>query len=291
MSRLRFRLLSGLAAVAAPLLLPTSSRAVLLAYEGWDYSTGTNNAVGLNGGSGWNGAWQGVANNADVVSGSLLPTGNPANLTTTGNSVLLPTGTFHRVGRNLDVADSGVFDTAGFINSSGDIGADGTTLFVSFSLQVAATDSFFEFEFHRDNLGDPGRKAGVGDDASGTNLNLRTPSNGKANSFATRTTAVEFIVVQFDFLSGDDQMSVYYNPTLGTAPGSTSLTLTSTGDLSFDGISLAGANGEAFDEIRFGTTFADVTPSGSAVPEPSTYAALLGALSLLGVVIHRRRQR
>ena len=53
------------------------------------------------------GAWQGIANNGDIASGSLTPGGNPSSLITNGNSLFLATGGFHRVGRNLDVSEGG----------------------------------------------------------------------------------------------------------------------------------------------------------------------------------------
>lgn len=270
-------------------MTPLSLRAQLLAFETWDYDTGTDNASGQTGGSGWNGGWQSISNDANVSAGSLTPTGDSATLLTGGNSVFLPSGNFHRIGRELDVSNGGVFDTAGYLNGSGDIGADGTTLYLSFLMKTGATDGFFEFEFHRNNLGDPGRIGGVGDDANGSNFNLRTPSLGRANAFATRTTDTQFVVVQFDFLSGSDSAAVYLNPVLGSAP-TADLSLTGAGDLSFDGISLAGGNDEIFDEIRFGSTYAAVTPSSSAVPEPSSYAALLSAAVLMSATARRRRR-
>jgi hypothetical protein len=47
------------------------------------------------------------------------------------------------------------------------------------------------------------------------------------------------------------------------------------------------ADAITFDEIRLGTSFASVTPS--AIPEPSTWAAILGGLVVAVAVIRRRR--
>ena len=50
--------LASLAAVACLQLLPcTEAKASLMAYEGFNYSTGSGNLTGLNGGFGWSGAW------------------------------------------------------------------------------------------------------------------------------------------------------------------------------------------------------------------------------------------
>jgi hypothetical protein len=43
-----------------------------------------------------------------------------------------------------------------------------------------------------------------------------------------------------------------------------------------------------YDELRYGTDLTDVT---SAIPEPSTYAAIFGALALCGATCRRRRSR
>lgn len=53
------------------------------------------------------------------------------------------------------------------------------------------------------------------------------------------------------------------------------------------GRSFGGNSGLIFDEVRIGTTFADVT---TAIPEPSSFAALAG-LGALGFIATRRRQQ
>ena len=51
------------------------------------------------------------------------------------------------------------------------------------------------------------------------------------------------------------------------------------------GNSITVANSLDFDNLVIGNTFADVAP----IPEPSTYAAILGGVALLGVAARRRR--
>jgi PEP-CTERM motif len=103
------------------------------------------------------------------------------------------------------------------------------------------------------------------------------------------------VVLKFEFndSDGEDRVTAYLDPT-NSIPGSPAASVGVTaGDLfithhsafssyQFDG---GGANPGAIDEIRWGNTFADVTPF---VPEPATIQLLvLGAMGL----ISRRRKR
>lgn len=53
------------------------------------------------------------------------------------------------------------------------------------------------------------------------------------------------------------------------------------------GTGISGSNSLDFDNLNVGNTFSDVAPS--AIPEPSTYAALVGVVALAGVAMRRRR--
>lgn len=114
-------------------------------------------------------------------------------------------------------------------------------------------------------------------------------------SFGSRSTSTgpqaAAIYSSTNSLGGDFGMSALsnnsawgkYTPTL------TSITGTSTIELRIYGYGGTGsANASTInwriDDLR-------VSGTVSAVPEPSTYAALAGAAALLGVMVHRRRQR
>ena len=246
----------------AVLMSPIGARAAQLAYEGFDYPTGSSNLTGQSGGTGWNGGWQTVNNgSADVASSSLVagassPTGYDA--LSTGNSCNLPTN--RRVGRFLDTSTNGPFGARGYRDGNGRIGADGTTVYLSFMQQPNGTTSYYEFEFHRGNLGDSGRIGGVGNDQGGNNVNLRAP-NGTHTFIAAGNTNVNFYVVRIDFKAGNDDVYVYQNPTSATEPAPT-LTKLAAADMSFDGVSFGAFNNSrtvAHDEVRLGQTWADVT--------------------------------
>ena len=237
-----------------------------LAYEGFDYPTGSANLSGQNGGSGWAAAWQTVdGNSADVIAASLVAGGNaPADFAShsIGNSTRLPNA--RRVGRLLDTTANGSFGSRGYLDANGRIGKDGTTLYVSFLQQPNGTSYFYEFEFHRDSLGDAGRIAGIGNDQAGNNVNLRAPA-AIQTVIGAGNTAVNFYVVRIDFKAGNDDVFVYRNPTSATEPGTATLTKLAVSDMSFNGISFgAFLNGRtvAHDEVRLGRSWAEAIGVG-----------------------------
>ncbi|QJE98243.1 glycoside hydrolase family 32 protein [Luteolibacter luteus] len=249
-----------------------------MAYEGFDYPDGNASLSGRNGGQGWASAWQTVdGGNADVTAGSLTPAAAPADFAgrSTGNSTSLPNG--RRVGRVLDTSPAGPFGARGYLDPSGRIGKDGTTLYLSFLQQPNGTTLFYEFEFHRDNLGDPGRIAGIGNDSPGDNVNLRAP-NGTQTLIGEGNTGVNFYVVRIDFKPGNDDVRIYRNPTSNTEPGVPTLTRLDAADLSFNGVSFgAFVNGRTVkhDELRFGRSWQEVIGMGP-------YKAWIGSKGLDG---------
>lgn len=271
----RRRMLGTIVSLAAVALFQgvscLESKAGLMAYEGFNYATGSANLTGKSGGFGWNGAWQGVNNgSSSVQSGSLTAGANaPAgyDALSAGNSAFTPNNT--RTGRSLDTSVGGVFDVKGYRNGSGNIGVSNKTIYISFMQQPNGTTSYYEFEFHRGNLGDAGRIGGIGNDTGGgaTSIYLRVPSAGQT-AIGAGSTSVSFYVVRIDFLGGNDTVYVYQNPTSATDPGTGAATLTKTsaGDMSFTGLSVGCFNNGrtvAHDEVRVGETWADVVSPGA----------------------------
>lgn len=253
----------------AALLMPPASRASELAYEGFNYNPGTGNLTGQSGGFGWRGAWTTANNGSSSVQAGSLTAGASApagyDALSGGNAAFTPNGT--RAGRFLDTSAGDAFGAHGFIDANGNIGAPGKTIYISFLQQPNAADNnYYEFEFHRGDLSDPGRVAGVGNDTGGSgSVYLRTPSNAQT-LIGPGSSAVSFYVVRIDFGETNDTVTVYQNPTSATEPASVTLVVTNAGDLSFNGISFgAFVNGRtvAHDEIRLGETWADVvSPAG-----------------------------
>jgi fructan beta-fructosidase len=234
----------------------------LLAYEGFAYASGTSSLSGGEGGRGWAAPWVTVNNGSgDIVAGSLaggawVPAGFDSEAT--GNKCHLPNG--RRVGRFLDTSPNGPFEAHGLVDGNGRIGKDGTRLYLSFLQKPDGTSYFYEFEFHRADLGDNGRIAGIGNDRTGDNVHLRAP-NGTHTLIGAGDAKVNFYVVRIDFKPGDDDVRVYRNPTSATEPGEPTLTRLNASDMSFDGISFGAfvSNRTVMhDEIRLGTSWSVV---------------------------------
>ena len=99
-----------------------------------------------------------------------------------------------------------------------------------------------------------------------------------------------FIVGQIDFnpLGTDDVITLFNVAATDTALGTSFATLSADLDnASFDTISISDGQASAFDEIRFGTSLASVTPGLFAVPEPSSMMILIG-LGGLGMIRRRK---
>jgi len=261
----------------------------LLAYEPFAYQGDPTaiDDVSQNGGLGWFGAWTNIAGAANFVTPSLLlaDTNAPAGFDSRSQSNSYYNFGSSRVGRWLDVSTNSAFAARGYLDAAGNIGAAGKTLYVSFLMQPDLTAKFYEFEFHRANLNDPGRIAGVGNDTGGTNVFFRRPAGGfvdlgLGDSFEDPTYgnhAVDFYVVRIDFQPGDaDNVLVYRNPTSLTEPALATAAITNVGNMSFNGLSLgAFANYLAIDEIRLGATWSDVLglPGTISVMTPAKQGA------------------
>jgi len=267
------------------LTLLSPGRAALLAYEGFGYVAGAN-LQSLNGGTGWNGGWVNLAGDSSVTGGSLLAGSNSPfgyDARSSGNSAFVNSSS--RAGRWLDCSATGGFGAHGFVDGNGHIGADGKTLYVSFLQQPGATIKFYEFEFHRGDLGDPGRIGGIGNDFNSTTVNLRAP-NSTQTPLGPGSTNVSFYVLRIDFKAGNDDVCVYRNPT-GNAEADNEpvLTMPVVADMSFDGISLAAfLNGDTVkhDEIRLGETWGDVLGGPPMfVVQPANQTAYAGQTAVL----------
>ena len=290
----------GITALAAA-IWPVTAMATpqLLSYESFNYTPGAafglattpTTAMGFSGNFEFLGEDLNIAPGASTISpGSLSYTdGNSLSLGTSNNQYQNSHG---RLLESFDTSGAGPF--APYLES-GRIGANGTTLYISFLYQVAApTGGYNGFELFRGTSADSGRILSV-DQYTGhgsANYYLTVGEGANAGSFGGSpttdanlgftNTSVNLFVLRIDFgVGGTDTVSIYANPLLGTEPGSPTGQVTAS-DLSFDRISNSTFSGGAMqmlDEVRVGTTYASVTPT----PEPSVPVLAAGvAIVLLG---------
>jgi hypothetical protein len=256
-----------LAALFVPALPASAS---LIAYEGFDLASGED-ALASGAGStstGFAGNWSASPAN-DVVASSL----SYGLLQTAGGAA---------------VTDANGFDTGSLRSLTA--GQSGT-IWVSVLFQSTLSPSGFAGLTLRTAGNDNGALA-LGHQFGGSFAGMWGDSltNASSNASTVSASGMNFLVAELNLAAGTG--TFYVNPTglgTGAAPAgaaySTSVTFTS--GLTVTGIGLRGNTVATFDEIRLGTSWADVSPS--AVPEPSSYAAIAGA-ALLGFAVWRRRR-
>ncbi|HWY29656.1 MAG TPA: autotransporter-associated beta strand repeat-containing protein, partial [Candidatus Acidoferrum sp.] len=239
-------------------------------YEGFAYPGSVDDSTPIdgtsqNGGTGWSGPWVGAGGttgNTAIGLGSLIGGTNvPAGFDSSSISNSLEDFGGSRVGRFFDTSTSSQLYIQGFVDANGNVGADGKKIYLSFLQQPLVTSggAFYELEFKKDNLGDPGRIGGIGNDTETGNANLRA---GGVNNYSLGAgdTNIDFYVVRIDYKAGNDDVFVYRNPTSLTEPAIPTMTVSNAADMSFNGLSVAAFNNGAalnVDEIRLGATWDD----------------------------------
>ncbi len=288
-----------------PWIVP-SVHADLIAYEGFEYDTGVA-LGGLNGGFGFSDAWYPASATAPGISSIQAGGLGFSSLTTSGGA--------------LYVAGDATAGTASFFRTlATPRGDDGTTTWLSFIGQRTGTKSAnygvdsaasyvrpLNLSLYNSTLssGQERLALGEGTRTSGgtlpdTDVWGLVERGGVNNALTTWTTVPvdvqSFVLVRIDHGAANaDTGYMWLNPDLSVEPAVASALVSMTGiDLAFDRIrpfagnpSPASQNIPAegyFDEIRVGTTFADVAP---LIPEPSTVA--LFALGGLSFLLLRRR--
>lgn len=251
-----------LAGLVAALTLASSAQATLIAYDGFNGAAtgfGTNFAAG---------------NATGLTFGSLTTSGADAN-------------------EALTVA-SGANSVAELSSA-----ASGTSVWLSWVYNPANANQFGGLRIssgtdpvNNAQLWFGTRDAGSGllyISSRGTSTGNQAFSTGQTLSFGTSY----FMVAKIDSVS--KTLDFWLNPTPGAGnPGTALLSLAGTqlptASIAIQSIALLGGNtgGATFDEVRVGTTWADVSPT--VIPEPSSAAALAGA-ALLGFAAMRRRRR
>ncbi|MGE4489363.1 MAG: hypothetical protein AB7E95_07465 [Kiritimatiellales bacterium] len=251
----------GLAIIAVLFTWITSSRAELLAYEGFDYTVGEE----LSAQSAWEAHYDSSQGNTTIAEGSL----SYGSLQTSGNMASIPSGT--SVGS----------DTYSFSNTNTDI-------YVSFLFNCASgaasllTDPKQFFRFTSGST--YGMALFIQRNATDTNT-FDFLIHKRGNTSQAETTSVlqglaedqtYLVVMQYDTSGSTGVMNIWLNPTdeylgSGSAPAATfSSTSGNDTDVAMDTLRLGMMNRsdsnesvQLVDELRIGITWADVTTSSA----------------------------
>ena len=236
-----------------------TSKASLIAYEGFDYTPGTV-LDGLNGGTGFAGAWHPGGFNASLHNNYVVAPGSLSysSLPTTGNSIATgPVNSIAGLTRDLQVP----------------LGVSGTTVYMSFVLQpqgspnAGAFNGFFGLLFEQPIepevfMGKPGGGA-IGDYV----IEDRGGARQYDSNLPVTPGQSTLLVVKADFLSGADVFTLYVNPALSDLEPLTGITKNDADSGLITGITIYSTGAFALDEIRIGTTWADVIGVQQSVPE------------------------
>jgi hypothetical protein len=247
-----------------------SGGGTLLAYEPFGEASGTPlNGVSGGGSSGWGAAWVEQSGSTTIPGYEILST---TPLTYTG---LQTTGSYavggylyQSAGRQLNVSTSGPFDS---YLSNGLIGASGTTIWLSFLIRQDVSNgdanAVFLNNYSSVNSWVPNStdNIGIGYFGSaaewGLKYNNGTPVLSNVPVVLGRPT---LLVVEITFGS-TNTINLYVNPASlgGPAPATPSATISTAGNMAFQSLAYqAGhtSNTTSLADIRFGTTYASVTP-------------------------------
>ena len=250
----------------------------LLAYEGFDVEMGVNNVIPLHQADskssfGWGNSWQ--VQNSNIN----LPGFDIANITPLQYEGLFSSKTYARGGRDyvdalrvLDRSAEGPFSDY-IADESDKIGSQaGGTLWFSALVRKDQNDAneFFRF-FNGTNTGGTGGaclKVKIQDSKFALSIKDGSDEQYYASSKEAVVGETYLIVLKMEF-GTPNKISLFVNPTLGTEPTNPDATgETSSSELPFACLGWYPHHNEqraSFDEVRFGKTYAAVTPA------PPTY--------------------
>jgi hypothetical protein len=260
--------------VTHSIVVNAGSSGTLLAYEPFGETTGT--AIAMNGASGggdsgWGAAWvEQMGSTAipgyDIVSTTPL---TYTGLATTGTYAIGGYG-YQSVGRQLNVSATGPFSS---YLSSGLIGASGQTIWLSFLIREDESPSNGQINaVYLNNYASSNSWVPASSDSIGIGYFGGTADWGLQYSNGTPVLSTvpvtqgqsTLLVVSVTF-GTTNVVNLYVNPTSlgGSAPSTPSATISTTGSVAFQSFAYEGGygtNDSSLADIRFGTSYAAVTP-------------------------------
>ena len=251
-------------------IVVNAASGTVLAFEPFGEASGTplSGASG-SGDSGWNAPWV-EQTGETVVPGYEIASANPLSYTglATSSSYAIGGYVYQSAGRQLNVASTGPFSS---YLSSGLIGASGQTVWLSFLLREDGNPNNGQINAiyltPQSGIGAWLPQTGIGIGYFGASaywglqLNNGTPI---LSSVPVVQGQAVLLVISITF-GATNQINLYVDPVLGSGvPSAPSATLTTTSSVAFQSLSYLGgymANDSSLADIRFGTSYATVTPA------------------------------
>ena len=170
-------------------------------------------------------------------------------------------------------------------------GAEGTTLWASFlvSCYQSGNDFSVSLTSRIDIPWWPGSGFKVGPSSNVWTLSETTGTASASTGVSRALNQTYLMALKIDFIdASSDRVTLYVDPTPGgSTPDVIGTSIMTTSDLNIGALTFypgSGSNVGALDEIRFGTSYADVAP----VPEPATM--LLLGIGGVACIVRRRRK-
>ena len=242
-----------------------------------DFGAATGPLNNANSGSGWAGVWS-EQNGSTAVPGYNISSSSPLSYSTLSTSGNHAVGgySYETAGRSLNVSSSGPFSS--YLDSNGQIGAAGKSLYVSVLLRKDANnDEENSLTLHNNNInwcaGCASSAVGIGYFGSSSNNNGTRYWSLKVNGTVYRSNKAvtvgqtALLVLRIDFGSTTN-LGLYVNPTSlgGSAPSSTDAQASTSSTIELKSVAYYGGDStgsSSIDEIRLGDSFGAVTPSSS----------------------------
>lgn len=237
---------------------PHLSYGQLLGWDDFEVDLGGEISVevkdaGFEPGYGWSQSWgcNGVTHAAISNASPLLYAGG---LKSTAQYLVVPVQ-YGSANRQLDVSNIGVFSDY-LVGGSGDIGKEGTTLW--YSLMARATDvNNMKIMLSQHQVD---QHVVIAPSTSGNwALTGAALSSEVESSISIVQDEVVLLVLKLEFTASATNLDLYINPTElgGAAPATPDVSTTTDYAIAFDKQEFSQGD---FDEIRFGASYADVTP-------------------------------
>ena len=270
---------SMLAALALLGASVTSNHAALLLYDGFEsYTTGlginTQNGGTASGGATWS-AWS---------TASAGQTTQAVSLSYSGGSVSVGGGT------KVLQSNAGSLTWLTLRNYTIPAVADGSSVYVSYLMQAVSgfsgADTFTQVGIYPSTSWGTVTQLTAGSTDVGVRAGSGSFVGGPSTESLTNGTTY-FVVQQYTISGANTTVSTWLNPTSLTLGTATASGTAATGAMTFTSLRFRGATGIGtylYDEVRIGTSVADVVP----VPEPQVFA-LLAIAGLFSMRCFRRR--